>query len=143
MAPRTFLSANPEFRDLALANASEFSHRSFIGSDHVHADPDNWTWHNRQRNQWTKFNEDEPWPKFMDRWCKQEEGLDQEDPSKLFLIDLALPVSLDKGLMVRKCYVEAEKLVWKTALSFPDTGAIITGQPGIGMIISCIAVRLF
>ncbi|KAM6501894.1 hypothetical protein JOM56_001871 [Amanita muscaria] len=103
---------------------------SCIVSDHVHADPVNWTWHNGQREQWRKFNEDEVWPKFVDKWRNGD--LDREDPSELFLNDLALPVSSDNSLMVRKCYVEAEKLVWKTALSFPKTGAIITGQPGIG-----------
>ena len=44
--------------------------------------------------------------------------------------------------MVRNCYVEAEKLVWKNAVRLPKTGVIITGQPGIGMIISCISVCL-
>ncbi|KAF8310246.1 hypothetical protein F5887DRAFT_581389 [Amanita rubescens] len=44
--------------------------------------------------------------------------------------------------MIRNCYVEAEKFVWKNDLSSPRTGVIITGQPGIGMTISCISVGL-
>ena len=48
----------------------------------------------------------------------------------------------DYSLMIRNCYVEAEKLVWKNAVRLPKTGVIITGQPGIGMIISCISVCL-
>ena len=120
MAPSTFLSANPEFSNLALANA----------------DPANWIWRGREREAWIKFQKGSRWQDFADKWRNlKDSDLDREDLSGSFLNDLALPASQDKSLMVRKCYVEAEKLVWKWALSYPSTGVIITGQPGIGMIL--------
>ncbi len=109
-----------------------------IVSDHVHADPDNWTWEDYQRKQ---FAENPIWQRFADKW-RNDEDLNRKDPSGITLDNLALPASGDDSLMIRNCYVEAEKLVWKNALSNPRTGVIITGQPGIGMIISCISVRL-
>ncbi|KAM6489766.1 hypothetical protein JOM56_014789 [Amanita muscaria] len=110
---------------------SSFIVPSSIVSDHLHADPANWTWRHRERQAWTKFQTGDRWQEFADRW-RDLEDLDREDPSGLFLDNLALPASQDNSLMIRKCYVEAEKLVWKWALSFPITGVIITGQSGIG-----------
>jgi hypothetical protein len=65
------------------------------------------------------------------------------DPSGVVLDNLALPASQDNSLMIRKCCVEAEKLVWKRALSWPRSGVIITGQPGIGIIISHVFLYVF
>ena len=111
---------------------SSFIAPSRIVSDHVHADPANWTWKDFERGAWKKNHG--VWQKFADKW--RHFNFDRGDPSGL-KIDLALPaLSGDDCLIVRSCYVEAEKLVWKQALSLPQTGVIIMGQPGIGMIIS-------
>ena len=117
---------------------SSFIIHSSIASDHVYADPANWTWADWQRKH---FEENPVWQQFADKW-RNNEDLNREDPSGITLDNLALPASGDESLMIRNCYVEAEKFVWKIALSSPRTGVIITGQPGIGMILSCISVRL-
>ena len=83
---------------------------------------------------------DDDWQQFANKW-RNVEGFDQENLSGT-IVGLDLPASQDYSLMVRNCYVEAEKLVWKNAVRLPKTGVIITGQPGIGMIISCISVCL-
>ena len=41
--------------------------------------------------------------------------------------------------MIRKCYVDAEKLVWNRAIFAPKTGVILSGQPGIGKFISSVS----
>jgi len=120
---------------------SSFIVPSSIVSDHIHEDPANWTWRDRGCQKWEKLKKGDRWQEFADKW-RNLKDLNLEDLSGSFLDDLALPVSQDNTLMVRKCYVEAEKLVWKRALCFPDTGVIITGQPGSGMIISQISVCL-
>ena len=95
-----------------------------------------------ERGQWRKYNGGTVWQKFADKW-RNVTDFDREDLSGSILYDLDLPVlAHDNSLMIRNCYVEAEKLVWKRALSLPRTGVIFTGQSGIGMIISCISVRL-
>ncbi len=86
-----------------------------------------------EREEWKK--KDGVWQKFAHKW-RNAKNFDQEDLSGLNIV-LAMPeLSRDNSLMVRSCYVEAEKLVWKKALSLPEAGVIVTGQPGIGMIIS-------
>ncbi|KAF8345309.1 hypothetical protein F5887DRAFT_1061853 [Amanita rubescens] len=112
-APGTFLSANPGFSNLAIANA----------------DPANWTWDDPERGRWEKGGV--VWQRFANKW-RNAEGFDRENPSGTMVDGLDLPASQDHSLMIRNCYVEAEKLVWKNAVSLPDTGVIITGQPGIG-----------
>ncbi|KAF8346669.1 hypothetical protein F5887DRAFT_1281776 [Amanita rubescens] len=94
----------------------------------ANADPANWTWADYQRRH---FEENPVWQQFADKW-RNNEDLNREDPSDITLDNLALPASGDDSLMIRNCYVEAEKFVWKIALSSPRTGVIITGQPGIG-----------
>jgi hypothetical protein len=117
---------------------SSFIIPSSIVSDHVHADPANWTWADYQRKH---FEKNPVWQQFADKW-RNNEDLNREDASGITLDNLALPASGDDSLMIRNCYVEAENFVWKIARSSPRTGVIIAGQPGIGMIISCISVRL-
>jgi hypothetical protein len=105
-----------------------------IFSDRIHEDPTNWTWEDPERHCWEKVATRNPWQKFADKWRHSKE-LELGDLSGSFLNDISLPPSQDSSLMVRKCYLEAEKLIWKQARSMPGTGVIITGQPGIGMII--------
>jgi hypothetical protein len=99
--------------------------------------PANWKWNDRRL--WMKADVD--WQHFANKW-RNAEGFDQENLSGTMVDDLGLPASQNYSLMIRNCYVEAEKLVWKNAVRLPKTGVIITGQPGIGMIISCISVCL-
>ena len=75
---------------------------------------------------------------FAHRW-RNSKVLVQEDPAGLTLDNLALPGSAVNSFMIRKCYVEAEKLVWDTAILAPETGVILSGQSGIGMFISSVS----
>ena len=92
-----------------------------------------------QRKWWEQWEEGTPWQRFANRW-RNVEDFDLEHLFGAPLSDLALPGLGGNSLMIRTCYVE--KLVRNRALNLPDTGVIITGQPGIGMIISCVSVRL-
>jgi len=128
-----FSPPTPKAVLLLITLVSPFILPSSIVTDHIHEDPANWIWHDHERQQWEKL-ETGPWHEFADKWRYSKE-LDLEDLSGSSLNDIALPASQDHSFIVRECYVEAEKLIWKRAWSMPGTGAIITGQPGIGMII--------
>ena len=76
--------------------------------------------------------------KYSYKW-RDSEVLVQEDPAGSTLDNLALPGCKDDSFMIRKCYVEAEKLVWNRAIFAPQTGVILSGQPGIGKFISSVS----
>jgi hypothetical protein len=104
---------------------------------HVHPDPANWTWVDRA--QWIEPVQGSPWQVFAHKW-RNSEVLVQEDPAESTLDNLALPGSEDDSFMIRKCYVDAEKLVWNRAIFAPKTGIILSGQPGIGKFINISSV---
>lgn len=121
-------------RELKLQRGCSFQRRRAILSfphllevrQHVHPDPANWTWVDRA--QWIEPVQGSPWQVFAHKW-RNSEVLVQEDPAESTLDNLALPGSEDDSFMIRKCYVDAEKLVWNRAIFAPKTGVILSGQP--------------
>ncbi|KAI9507031.1 hypothetical protein F5148DRAFT_966693, partial [Russula earlei] len=85
----------------------------------VSTDKNNWRW---TPGHWGTA--DEEWKVFTDKARESEPMAETFD-----LGDLA---SLhNTTALVRKCYREAEKVVWHEAVRSPNRGIIFTGQPGI------------
>lgn len=120
-----------------MANASETSPQMIVNNNiyPTFVDPNNWEWPDEDKALWTEASP--RWQEFSHRWCSAAKSdlPDPETPKALSLEPLNkddLTLVLPTAIFIRRSDVTMFERIWQAA-SFPNTGFIITGQPGTGM----------
>ncbi|TBU21663.1 hypothetical protein BD311DRAFT_829949 [Dichomitus squalens] len=93
------------------------------------ADPNNWSWDERERCSWTPASA--TWQAFTAKWRNPTTPSVTETPDLSDIADISSsPLFLD-NVLVRDCYLEAENVLWRRAVSpGGKDGVIFIGQPG-------------
>jgi hypothetical protein len=131
-APNPFKVRFEDYVDQASENAGEpnaCANNYHNLTSPIFVDPNNWEWTPKSRATWELA--EEPWQEFRSKWYGAEPAANHS--STLSLEPLPLWDSIS-SILVRECYPKMFDNIWACGLSSQgDTGAIVTGQPGIGV----------